>query len=315
MLTRQLRDAPVSPVTRFAPSPTGYLHLGHVVNAIYVWGVAGALGGAVLLRLEDHDRTRCRPEFEAAILEDLAWLGFIAPGPRGTIRELSRQSNRHAIYQRALERLRKACPVYACDCSRAEIKGERYSGRCRDRHVPERPGVGVRVHMPETVERFDDLLLGPLEQQPARQCGDLLLRDRDGHWTYQFAVTVDDLDQGVTLVIRGADLVSSTGRQRSLARSLLKAGACDSRPLPVYLHHPLVLGADGKKLSKSTGAAGVRAMRQRGLSPSEVIGAAAVAAGLIATPVPIPANNVVTLFTRNIDDTEDAGRLPRRSDV
>src|SRR5262245_33845733 len=131
MLARQLRGAPVSPITRFAPSPTGYLHLGHVVNAIYVWGVAGALGGAVLLRLEDHDRTRCRPEFEAAILEDLAWLGFIAPGPHGTRTELSRQSNRHAIYQRALERLRQSCPVYACDCSRADIKGERYSGRCR----------------------------------------------------------------------------------------------------------------------------------------------------------------------------------------
>jgi glutamyl-tRNA synthetase/glutamyl-Q tRNA(Asp) synthetase len=282
------------PVTRFAPSPTGYLHLGHVVNAIYVWGVAGALGGRVLLRIEDHDRTRSRPEFEQALVEDLQWLGFVQ-GAQGTDR-LSRQSDHHDHYLAALEHLRTSHRVYACDCSRTAIGGGRYHGRCRDRALPERPGAGLRVHFADGVERFDDLLLGPLAQSPADQCGDLLLRDRDGHWTYQFAVTVDDLREGIALVVRGADLIESTGRQRRLAQMLIAAGAFPPRALPAYLHHPLVFGADGKKLSKSTGAAGVRAMRHRGLSPPEVIGRAAAAVGLAQQTGRISAEEVTTLF-------------------
>lgn len=275
------------------------------MNAIYVWGVARALGGRVQLRLEDHDRTRCRPEFEAAILEDLAWLGFVTDvGPTGTIPDLIRQSDRHQIYAGALQRLRAAYHVYACDCSRADIGSERYRGRCRTRGLSERSGVGLRVQLPDGVERFDDLLLGPAEQSPAEQCGDLLLRDRDGHWTYQFAVASDDLHQGVTLVIRGADLVGSTGRQRLLSRMLMTAGAFPPRPLPMHLHHALVFGGDGRKLSKSTGAAGVRAMRHRGLSPPEVIGEAAAAVGLTGISTPIAANEVCALFRPDIGDTE-----------
>src|SRR6266850_2293868 len=184
--------------TRFAPSPTGHLHLGHVVNAIYVWGMARAAGGRVLLRIEDHDRIRCRPEYEASMLEDLAWLGFDADEGRDP---LLRQSERHDAYAETLERLRAAHHVYACDCSRKKLAGERYDGFCRDRRLDERQGRGLRVRIDPGIEHFDDLLLGAVGQMPAQQCGDLLLRDRDGHWTYQFAVTVDDLAHGITHVI------------------------------------------------------------------------------------------------------------------
>jgi glutamyl-Q tRNA(Asp) synthetase len=257
-------------VTRFAPSPTGYLHLGHVVNAIYVWGVARAAGGRVLLRMEDHDRLRCRPEYVTAILEDLAWLGF---EPDEGLRPLLRQSDRAQVYEQALERLRATHHVYACDCSRKQMAGERYDGRCRDRGLREARGCGVRLRIEPGPERFEDILLGTLEQTPADQCGDLLLRDRDGHWTYQFAVTVDDMLQGITHVIRGIDLLASTGRQLRLARML---GRID---LPAYLHHPLVLKPNGEKLSKSSGDTGVRELRRAGMTAADVIGLASGATG------------------------------------
>jgi glutamyl-tRNA synthetase/glutamyl-Q tRNA(Asp) synthetase len=274
-------------LTRFAPSPTGYLHLGHVVNAIYVWGVARAAGGQVLLRMEDHDRIRCRPEYERALLDDLDWLGFVADAGRDP---LLRQSDEPAAYERALEHLRRTATVYWCDCSRKDVGGERYAGRCRTRGLTERSGRGIRVAIAPGVERFDDLLLGPQEQVPADQCGDLLLRDRDGHWTYQFAVTVDDCRQNITHVIRGADLLSSTGRQIRLARMLGRADP------PRFLHHPLVLKEKGDKLSKSDRDTGVRDLRRLGLRASEVIGRAAAAVGLTETMRPIEAAAVDELF-------------------
>lgn len=149
---------PHSPLTRFAPSPTGYLHLGHVVNAIYVWGLAGALGGRVLLRIEDHDRLRSRPEYERALLEDLAWLGFEADA--GTVR----QSDDLQAYERALAALASAHRVYACSCSRKEIAAPRYDGRCRDRGLPFSSGFGVRVQIEAGEQRFDDGRMGAQAQ-------------------------------------------------------------------------------------------------------------------------------------------------------
>ena len=275
------------PVTRFAPSPTGYLHLGHIVNAIYTWGVARALGGRVLFRLEDHDRIRSRPEYEAAILDDLDWLGFRADEGRDPV---VRQSDVPLVYRDVLDTLRRAYHVYACDCSRNDIGGERYVGRCRSRGLSEIRGRGVRIGLDAVAVRAQDLMAGAIEQTPAEQCGDLLLKDRDGHWTYQFAVTVDDFRQGVTLVIRGQDLLSSTGRQVLLAQLLGR-----STP-PVFLHHPLIMGPLGEKLSKSAGDSGVRELRQRGFGPEDVIGRAAAAIGLIDTPRPVPASSVASLF-------------------
>ncbi len=272
---------PSRPLTRFAPSPTGYLHLGHVVNAICVWGIARALGGRVLLRIEDHDRLRSRASCEAAILEDLAWLGF--EPDHGPVR----QSDEPPAYGEALARLARAHHVYACDCSRKEIAAAsragaagdeaRYPGRCRTRNLASGAGCGMRVEIGPGVERFDDGALGPQAQEPALQCGDLLVRDRDGHWTYQFAVTVDDVRQEIDLVIRGTDLLSSTGRQIRLARMLGR-----QHP-PVFLHHPLVRHPSGEKLSKSSGDAGVRELRAAGVSAAEVLDRAAAAAGLPPT--------------------------------
>lgn len=278
---------PGPPVTRFAPSPTGYLHLGHIVNALYTWGVTHALGGRVLLRLEDHDRIRCRAEYEAAILEDLDWLGFVPDEGRDP---LMRQSDTPDVYRHALEALKRTAQVYSCDCSRADIGGERYTGRCRTRGLPEASGRGVRVRFDEKSVQAHDLLAGALEQRPSQQCGDLLLRDRDGNWTYQFAVAVDDFRQGVTLVIRGADLLASTGRQLLLAEMLGRTTP------PAFLHHPLIMSSASEKLSKSARDTGVRELRAQGLSPEEVIGRAAAAVGLIASPTPLHASEAASLF-------------------
>ena len=281
-------------LTRYAPSPTGHLHLGHVVNAIYVWGMARAAGGRVLLRMEDHDRIRCRPEYEARILEDLEWLGF---EPDGGLHPLVRQSDRDSVYRGALDRLRSTHHIYACECSRKHIAGERYDGYCRERGLDDRPGRGLRVRMDAGVERVDDLLLGAIEQTPARQCGDLLLRDRDGHWTYQFAVTVDDMAQGITDVIRGEDLAASTGRQLRLRRML---GRLDP---PRFAHHPLILKSSGEKLSKSAADTGVRELRRAGVSAEEVIGRAAAAVGLFDQVKSVAARDVADLFKTVTLDT------------
>jgi glutamyl-tRNA synthetase/glutamyl-Q tRNA(Asp) synthetase len=247
--------------TRFAPAPTGLLHLGHVLNAIWVWETARRSGphSRVLLRIEDHDRQRSRPAYEASILEELDWLGFAADGP------LVRQSDRHAIYEEALDALRGRGLVYACSCSRAEISGPRYPGTCAHKNLPESPGLGLRVRLDDTVERFDDLRLGPQEQHPSTQCGDLLAKDRDGNWTYQFAVVVDDWTQDVNCVVRGEDLLDSTGRQIQLGRLLGRVEA------PAFLHHPLIMKSPTQKLSKSDRDTGVRDLRARGWNAAQVL--------------------------------------------
>lgn len=263
-------------LTRFAPAPTGWLHLGHVLNAEYVWEAAREAGGRVLLRIEDHDRERSRPEFEDGILEDLDWLGF-QPDiyPTDAFRAgvcLGRQRGREAIYRAALARLIEQGLVYACDCSRREIlqagadsTGElRYDGRCRTRGLPLRDGYGWRVRLDPGVETFEDARLGPQAQDPSRQCGDVLIRDRRGNWTYQFAVAVDDWDQRIDLVVRGVDLLASTGRQIRLARLL-------GRPTPArFAHHPLIMKSPEQKLSKSDGDTGIRELRRAGWSPADV---------------------------------------------
>lgn len=292
-------------LTRFAPSPTGHLHVGHLVNAIYVWHWATRLGGRVRLRIEDHDRERSRPEYEVSILDDLEWLGLrpdeppIAAFRAGPCE--GRQSDHSERYASALARLDGDGQVFGCDCSRAALlarcpraagrHGDEvpYDGHCRSRRLRPGPGIGTRVRMDESVETFVDGLMGPQVQTPATQCGDVLVRDRLGQWTYQFAVTVDDLVEGITHVIRGRDLLASTGRQIRLARLL-------GRPEPAtFLHHPLVLGEDGEKLSKSKGDTGVRELRAAGLTPAEVLGRAAAMAGLIGTERPLMLADVVSL--------------------
>lgn len=277
-------------VSRFAPAPTGFLHLGHVVNAIYVWGVTRSLDGRVLLRIEDHDRQRSRPEYESAILEDLEWLGFQADAP------LVRQRDRSVHYEAALAQLRDRGLVYACDCSRADIAAvadpgaeRKYPGTCANKRLAEGPGRGTRIRLEPSVERFRDRRHGQLEQCPFDQSGDLLARDRAGNWTYQLAVTVDDFEQGVTLVIRGDDLLASTGRQIQLARLIGRAEP------PEFLHHPLIMKSPTQKLSKSDRDTGVRDLRARAWSPARVIGHAARLAGLIDAEQEVAAADVERL--------------------
>jgi glutamyl-Q tRNA(Asp) synthetase len=296
---------PRHPLIRFAPSPTGYLHLGHVANAVCVWGLARALGGRVLLRLEDHDRGRCRAQYEAALLDDLEWLGLVPD--QGMMAEFRsgrssfRQSDNDEVYRTFLDRLAAGGDTFVCDCSRKDLAAEGgdtpdvetpYAGRCRSKGLAPGPGRGIRVRIAPGIERFDDPWLGSQSQDPAVQCGDLLLRDRLGNWTYQFAVVVDDLRHGVDLVVRGKDLLGSTGRQIRLARMLGR-----SVP-PVYAHHPLIRKASGEKLSKAAGDTGVRELRAGGASPAAVLGKAAFLIGLQAHDRPIEGHEVRTFFDR-----------------
>jgi glutamyl-tRNA synthetase/glutamyl-Q tRNA(Asp) synthetase len=278
----------VPPTTRFAPAPTGRLHLGHLANALYVWGLARRFGGRVLLRIEDHDRQRCRPEHERALLDDLDRLGLAADEP--STPELRagpspyRQSDNAPAYAAALGLLAGVTEVYACDCSRATFArwaeehgrpwlGDGCPGGCRGRGLDRsRADVGIRVALGVGDEAWDDLLLGP-QFGPASPEGDLLVRDRNGNWSYALCVVVDDLRHGVDLVVRGEDLLESTPSQVRLGRLL-------GRPAPpAFAHHPLVRRPDGTKLSKADGATAVADLLDGGESAASLFARAAAAAG------------------------------------
>ncbi len=267
---------PAATLTRYAPAPTGFLHLGHVANAVWTWGLAASAGARVLLRIEDHDRQRCRPEYDAALLEDLEWLGFRAD--IGPVRQSDPDSV--AAYADALDRLRADGLVYGCDCTRstftawAAANGRSWSGPgcpgdCRSRGVA---GEVPRVALGDGSEAWSDLLAGPCRGDVAPS-GDLAVQDRHGNWTYGFCVAVDDLRQGVDLVVRGRDLLEATAGQIRLARALGR-----DTP-PTFAHHPLIRGPDGRKLSKSDGDTGVRELRAAGRSAAEMIDMAAAATG------------------------------------
>jgi glutamyl-tRNA synthetase/glutamyl-Q tRNA(Asp) synthetase len=274
---RALGQRPVRAVSRFAPSPTGELHLGHVNHLLWLRAIAEATGARVLVRMEDHDRSRCRPEHEASILADLDWLGFAfdAESRRSLAGHPSpfRQSDQPERYREAFDRLADAGLLYGCTCTRGDLPapddaGERrYPGTCRSQPV-DRPGRPVvRVMLPDDATEVDDLLLGSIRQHPAADHGDPVVRDAAGQWTYQLCVVVDDLEQGVNLVVRGEDLVSSTGRQLLLARLLGR-----TTPL-VTAHHPLLVDAAGRKLSKRDGSETVRSMREAGMTRERVLAA------------------------------------------
>jgi glutamyl/glutaminyl-tRNA synthetase len=263
-------------LTRFAPAPTGYLHLGHVANAVWTWGATRAAGARVLLRIEDHDRQRCRAEFDDALIEDLDWLGFRPD--LGPVRQSD--ADAQAAYEDALVRLRSDGTVYGCDCTRstfaawASNHGRSWSsvgcpGGCRDRGPD---GPVLRVALGGGSESWTDRLMGSCQEDVAPS-GDLPIRDRHGNWTYGFCVVVDDARQGVDLVIRGRDLVRATASQIRLARRLGRATP------PAFAHHPLIRRPDGRKLSKSAGDTGVRELRAAGRTAAEVIAMAAAATG------------------------------------
>lgn len=273
--------------TRFAPSPTGDLHVGGAWTALASWVWARREGGEHLLRIEDIDRMRVVWGAEARILEDLEWLGLDWDGP------VVRQSERSEVYEAALGTLFRKQLIYPCDCSRAEIarvasaphEGEEiiYPGTCRDRDRARgmRRTPALRVRLPDEVVGFEDLIQGHVEQNLARDVGDQVLRRGDGAFAYQLAVVIDDVASHVSVVVRGADLLASTPRQIWLARTL------GAEP-PRYAHVPLVVGPDGSRLEKRAGASStIRALREAGLSAERIVGELALGLGLASTNEPI----------------------------
>ena len=263
--------------TRFAPSPTGLLHRGHALSALLAWRMARRSGGRFILRIEDIDTTRCRPAFEAAILEDLAWLGLDWDGP------VWRQSERGPVYAAALDQLIALGVAYPCFCTRADIAaaasaphgsdGPLYPGTCRHLAPDER---ARRLASEAAAWRLDvaaalaitgplgwhDAWAGPQQADPAAQ-GDFVVARRDIGTAYALAVVVDDAAQGVTDVVRGVDLFEATHGQRLLQALLGLA-------VPHYHHHPLVLGSDGRRLAKRDAGETLAALRAAGGDPAHL---------------------------------------------
>ncbi|HTY99880.1 MAG TPA: tRNA glutamyl-Q(34) synthetase GluQRS [Rhodocyclaceae bacterium] len=239
----------MSYVGRFAPSPTGPLHFGSLVAALASCLEARRQNGRWLLRLEDVDEPRCQPKVADGMLRTLAACGFAWDG------EVLVQSRRKERYREALETLQTAGLVYPCACTRRELADSAlapdgahlYPGTCRAGLPPGRAPRALRLRVDEAVIRYDDAIQGPQRQALAGEVGDFVLLRADGYYAYQLAVVVDDADQGVTHVVRGADLLYSTPRQIFLQR-------CLGLATPAYGHLPVAVNAAGEKLSKQTGA-------------------------------------------------------------
>ncbi|MCG8356742.1 MAG: tRNA glutamyl-Q(34) synthetase GluQRS [Kiloniellales bacterium] len=275
---------PSTVVTRFAPSPSGYLHLGHAFSALFAWQAARKAGARFLLRIEDIDIGRCRPAFETAILEDLAWLELSWETP------VRRQSDHLADYREALDRLDADGLLYPCFCTRKEIQAEiaragraphgpegpLYPGICRRLSADERAARlsqgqshALRLDMTRALARCGPLQWcelsqpdSPVKAEP-ETLGDVVLARKDIATSYHLAVTLDDALQGVSLVTRGEDLFHATHLHR-LLQALL------ALPVPTWHHHRLMTDADGKRLAKRHDDLSIRALRAAGKSPAEV---------------------------------------------
>ena len=282
--------------TRFAPSPTGYLHEGHLLSALYVWAAAKKWDLDVHLRIEDHDQERARPEHIRAIRDDLKWLGF-------SWQSESIQSDHFDRFEKRLKDLQERDFVYPCYCSRKELDAENpkndygeviYQGKCffetKDSSLPH----SLRVRIPDKVIHWQDLRLGDFEENPKLQCGDFPIQDRMGQWTYQFAVCADDIDEGITHVIRGEDIRNSTARQIALMNLMGR-----TEP-PKYLHHPLIVDRSGKKLSKREKAHSIQQDREAGVSPQELLGQVLFKAGLQVSAAPTDLNTALDLICQHI---------------
>jgi glutamyl-tRNA synthetase len=299
--------------TRFAPSPTGDLHLGGAWTALASWALANGAGShaekgarrATVLRVEDIDTPRVVAGSAARIAEDLAWLGLDwdeGPATGGPHAPYT-QSKRTAIYDARLAQLTEAGLTYPCDCSRAEIvraasaphAGEEvvYPGTCRDapreREMKRAPAIRLRVPTgPPARVTFDDAVRGRVEQHVDVSVGDFVLRRGDGVYAYQLVVAVDDAAMRISHVVRADDLLASTARQILLMRLL----GLPSDAIPAYAHVPMVVSPDGERLAKRAGSATVRALRDRGLSAEQVLGGLAHGLQLVTANRPMSAREV-----------------------
>ncbi len=281
---------------RYAPSPSGDLHLGNLRTALLAWLFVRTGDGQFVLRVEDLDRPRVRPGATQRMLDDLHWLGLDwdeGPDCGGPYAPYT-QSERIDIYQQYLQRLRDLDLVYPCYCSRAEITqlahtlqqgeedGPRYPGTCRQLTGEQRRSYEARGRRPalrfrvddERLVSFSDLLTGPATQHVQRTVGDFIILRSDGIFAYQFAVVIDDALMHINQVVRGADLLSSTARQILLYEAL-------GFPIPIFAHVPLMLDEHGKRLAKRTQSMGLAPLRSVGRTPAEVIGHLAASCGLV----------------------------------
>ena len=289
--------APV--VGRFAPTPSGYLHLGNLFCSLIAWLSAKSQGGEILFRCEDLDPDRSRSAYALQAQRDLEALGLFWD------REESCQSRRFDFYKSQLRRLEDRGLVYPCFCSRAQLHaasaphasdGEPlYAGTCRSltpAQIAEKSRTrspALRLRVPEETIAFEDLHYGPQSQYLPTGCGDFILRRSDGVYAYQLAVVADDGDMGVTQVVRGRDLLSSTPRQILLYRLL-------GYPEPEFGHTPLLVTSDGRRLSKRDGDTSLAGILGRGYSPRDVVGALACLAGLLPEPAPAAPEELLPLF-------------------
>jgi glutamyl-Q tRNA(Asp) synthetase len=272
---------------RFAPSPTGPLHFGSLVAAVGSWLCARHAGGQWLLRMEDIDPPREVPGAAAGIIETLPAFGLLADAPPLF------QSQRIAAYDAAFEQLRAAGHLFACWCSRSELAaggGLHRDGHCVAAADPDRPPAW-RLRVPDVDVVFEDALHGPQRENLRESVGDFVLRRAEGFYSYQLACVVDDAHQGITDVVRGSDLLDSTARQIWLQR-------CLGLPTPTYRHLPLVMGADGRKLSKSEQASPV--------DPAEPLPMLRQALAFLSVPTQADATNVQDLLARALADFDPA---------
>lgn len=294
-----------NPITgRFAPSPTGPLHMGSLVAAVGSYLFARASGGRWIVRIEDLDRPRVVPGSEDEILRSLEAFGLHWDGT------VVRQSSRGEFYEEALARLRRDGHTFECACSRAEIRrassapstrdevdpaGPIYPGTCRNGLPPGRKSRATRFIAPDEIITFEDLVRGPVQEHVATATGDFVVRRADGLHAYQLAVVIDDLEQGVSQVVRGGDLLSSTARQIAIIRAL------GGTP-PSYAHLPLVNDTNGEKLSKRNGALPVGTLAGRQASTTlrsalEILGQKVVG---LDTPDRMLAQVVATFNPRRV---------------
>ena len=284
-------------IGRFAPSPTGRMHLGNVFAALLSWADTKSRGGRWILRHEDLDPQRSRPEYALQIEDDLAWLGLEPDG------KPEYQSLRHDRYEHMLARLRETGLIYACTCTRADILATQaphqsdgrviYGGRCRPASLPcfaPEPATqhSVRLFVPDREIRFTDGLYGEQRVNLARECGDFIVRRGDGAWAYQLAVVTDDAEMGVTRVVRGSDLLLSAAQQIYLYELL-------HFPVPEFLHIPLLCNSEGRRLSKRDKSLAMDSLR-RDYRPEQIIGLTAALSGLAPTPSPINLSDLAELY-------------------
>ena len=318
---------------RFAPSPTGRMHLGNVFCALLSWLSAKSQGGEWVLRIEDLDPQRSREEYALQLMDDLQWLGLPWDG------EPVWQSQRGHIYEEYLRHLTEMGLTYPCHCTRADIMATQaphetdgrvvYKGTCRPRDIDAIGAIGAidsigsidstirtvpattRLIVPDRTIPFTDGHYGPHPLNLAEHCGDYIVRRKDGAWAYQLAVVVDDALMGITEIVRGRDLLLSSPQQIHLRELLFGERKTDSLtthhpPLTVnFFHHPLLCNAEGQRLCKRDKSMDLGHLRNKGTTSQEIIGLLAHLASLTDTPAPITPAELLPLFSWDKVPTED----------